>query len=239
MNYTLILAAFVSSIISGTIGMGGGILLLAVMAQYYTLEALIPLHGAVQLGSNFSRVLMHFKSFNRKIMYRYLGGAIIGVILAYFIKIDIPNGPYKIGLGVFILGITFLPKLKINSKNIYKWPIVGLIATFMSLITGATGPLVAPFYLNESLNRIQLIATKAACQIWTHILKIGLFILGGFAFSKYLSFLAVMILTVFLGNYIGKHFLKKMSEKWFLNVFKILILVLALRMIIKGLLAMI
>ena len=57
----LVLSALGTSILSGIMGMGGGILLLTIMMQFFPPAILIPLHGSIQWSSNISRAY-----FNRK-----------------------------------------------------------------------------------------------------------------------------------------------------------------------------
>ena len=55
-SIVLVFSALLTSILSGVIGMGGGITLLAVMELFVPASALVPLHGSVQLMSNGTRV---------------------------------------------------------------------------------------------------------------------------------------------------------------------------------------
>ena len=54
----LVLTAGVTSLMTATLGIGGGVLLLVIMAQLVPIAALIPVHGLVQLGSNANRAIM-------------------------------------------------------------------------------------------------------------------------------------------------------------------------------------
>ena len=53
--------------------------------------------------------------------------------------------------------------------------IVGFISGISSIFIGAVGPLIAPFFLRSDLNKENIIANKAACQIITHLGKIPIF----------------------------------------------------------------
>ncbi|MBI2519241.1 MAG: sulfite exporter TauE/SafE family protein [Bdellovibrio sp.] len=231
----LLLTALLTSIMSGTIGMGGGILLLAVMGQYFPLQILIPLHGLIQLGSNASRVVYSYKSFDRRVTLQFAGGAILGAIIGSQLVIKIPDQWYKVGLGLFILSITFIPLPGSRKTFRFKWSLVGGISTFLGLFVGATGPLIAPFYLSENWKKDVLVATKAACQVFTHLLKVATFIIMGFAVSHHLLLLMGMLAMVFIGNYIGKWILDKLPDRWFIWAFKSLIVILSARMIFQGL----
>ena len=114
----LFLAAFLTSILSGTIGMGGGILLFAVMAQYFPLSVLVPLHGLIQLGSNGSRVVYSYRSVDLRIAIQFALGAMVGAWVGSKFVIQVPEDWYKMGLGLFILGITFLPLPKPKAKKV-------------------------------------------------------------------------------------------------------------------------
>ena len=55
---SLVLLSFFTSMLSASMGIGGGTILLAVMAQVVPVKAIIPVHGMVQLGSNVGRALV-------------------------------------------------------------------------------------------------------------------------------------------------------------------------------------
>jgi len=233
-TFVLVSSAFVTSVISGTIGMGGGILLMAVMAQYFSLAVLVPLHGLVQLSSNSSRVLYSFRYFDRSIVIQYAIGAVVGVALGSQVTVSIEESWYKIGLACFILSITFLPKPKFFYNFPGKWFGVGTIASFLGLIVGAVGPLIASFYVTEGLKKEALVATKAACQVFTHLMKVAAFFIMGFSIGPYALVLAMMIAAVFIGNYVGKLLLNRVSEVLFMRLFKLTILLLCVRMMVMG-----
>ena len=54
----LIVVSFLTSFTTAAFGIGGGLMLLAVMASLVPAAALIPVHGIVQLGSNAGRAVM-------------------------------------------------------------------------------------------------------------------------------------------------------------------------------------
>ncbi len=76
--WVLALAAFVTSIISGIIGMGGGLLLLATMLSFLSHAETIPAHGAVQLVSNGTRLLVFLRHVDVKTVLRFAAGAVPG-----------------------------------------------------------------------------------------------------------------------------------------------------------------
>lgn len=234
-SYLLYIAAFLTSVISGVLGMGGGIILLAVMASFFPMQLLVPLHGLIQLASNSVRTALHFKNVDRKIFIQFSLGALLGGYLGTQYIFFLPDYLYKILLAAIILYFTFYPKRTKPSKfQSMNWPIIGTIATYVSLYIGATGPLLAPFFLREKLRKEQIIGSKASCQFVTHFLKMIAYFASGFSIGVYSDLLITMVLCVIIGNFVGKKILHHVSEKWFLFSFKGIIVLLSLKLIYEG-----
>ena len=161
----LILSAFITSSISAVLGMGGGIILLGIMAiiipEGYMV---IALHGMIQLISNSTRTYVFRDHIKKKIIKQFLAGAFIGVgvsvlillFLIYFfqvasaneIKVDI----LKPLIGIFIIWYLFFKKSK--KEKMGSFVLVGGISGITSIFIGATGPLIAPFFLSKNLTRL-------------------------------------------------------------------------------------
>ncbi len=228
----LIATAFVTATLSGVLGMGGGITLLIVMAQFFPPAVLIPIHGIVQLGSNLSRTWLNREHLDRKVVAAFAAGGVLGAAAGSRLVVTLPEESYRIVLAVFILVLTWMPKFESVPKIKAKFFLLGGFATFVSLFIGATGPLLAPFFLRERFSKEQVIATKAGCQIVVHTFKVGTFLALGFIVGPYLPLLAGMLFAVFAGTYCGKLLLGRLSEIWFRWLFKGLITVLAVRMLV-------
>lgn len=228
----LVLSAWFTATVSGTLGMAGGILLLTIMAQFFPVAILIPLHGIIQLSSNLSRTFLHFRSVDFKVTRTFAIGSVLGAAVGSQMVTEIPETPYRIGLAIFILVATWMPKLKSVKPIRGKFFFVGLVSSFLSLFVGATGPLIAPFYIRESFPKEVLVATKAACQVFIHLFKVTTYFVLGFALSDYAVLAILMIAATFLGNYCGKLLLGRISETGFRMGFKIVITLLAIRLVL-------
>ncbi|MFQ5411681.1 MAG: sulfite exporter TauE/SafE family protein, partial [Phycisphaerae bacterium] len=118
----LSLCAFVTATISGIIGMGGGILLLAIMFCFLPFDQAIPLHAAVQFVTHITRIIAFFKHVDWKTVRRYLLGAIPGCAVAALILASLgepgrAEPTLKIAIGLYILAATFLPNARSSSER--------------------------------------------------------------------------------------------------------------------------
>ena len=240
----LIFSAFITSSISAVLGMGGGIILLGIMAilipEGYMV---IALHGIIQLFSNTTRTFVFRNYLQTKLIKDFLFGAIGGLIfsgLIIYLLImsfevqsakDLKVDFLKPVIGGFIIWYLYLkgPKVK---KEVSSFTKVGLISGFSSIFVGATGPLIAPFFINDNLTKENIIANKAACQMISHLGKIPLFIyFFNMDYFAKTNVLLPLIIAVFIGTNLGKNILAFIPETLFKRIFKILLTIIAVRLI--------
>ena len=240
----LIIAALLTSSISAVTGMGGGIILLGIMAilipEGYMV---IALHGIIQMVSNGTRTFVFRDQIKKNLISEYFIGAIVGLGLSIFIVYvlmhfhnvttanQISFDYLKPIIGLYILWYLYLRGPKKEQKN-KLFIIVGFISGISSIFIGAVGPLIAPFFLRSDLNKENIIANKAACQIITHLGKIPIFMY--FFELDYLaqySTLFPLIVSVYIGTNIGKKLLHSISDKTFKIIFKICLTIISLRLI--------
>ena len=242
----LITAALITSSISAVLGMGGGIILLGIMAIIIPQGFLvIALHGIIQLVSNLTRTYVFKKHLRFKIINEFLIGSFIGLIVSSFIILflvkyfnvnsanEIKVDFLKPLIGIFIIWYLFIKKPK-KSKNNKSFYFVGGISGISTVFIGATGPLIAPFFLNKKLTKENIIANKAACQAITHLGKIPLFIY--FFNVNYISesnILIPLILAVFIGTNLGKKILRYIPEDIFKLCFKISLFLIAVKLVLS------
>ena len=244
----LIIAAFITSSISAVLGMGGGIILLGIMAiiipDGYVVVAL---HGIVQLISNLTRSYVFRHHIQNTIIRQYIPGAILGLslasfiilILIHFFQVESAKG-IKIDflkplIGIFILWFLFgqRPQAKDDKSNFF---IAGMVSGLTTAFIGATGPLIAPFFLKGKLSKENIIANKAVCQTISHLGKIPLFVFF-FQFNYFaeIEVLFPLVIAVFIGTNFGKQILGFISEKVFRLLFRGALTFIAIKLIVDQL----
>ncbi len=236
-NVLLVVAAFLSSTLTAVLGLGGGMLLISIMSVFLPPVAVVPVHGMVQFASNASRGAFSPKDIRRKILWPFLAGCLLGTLAGSQLVFKVPADLLPVPLGLFILIMTWLPQIKKKLWFPGRFLSLGFVQAFLTLFVGATGPLNMPFLIRAGLSRDQLVATGAAFMTIVHLVKIVTFGLLGFAFAPYLFLMLMMVVAVISGSYAGTRLRHKVPEQLFLKVFKLLITLLALRMIIKAPLA--
>jgi uncharacterized membrane protein YfcA len=224
------LSLFTSALSAGA-GIGGGLVLLSVMASFLPPLVVIPTHGVVQLGSNAGRAALMHQHIDSRILLPFVLGAVLGIVLGAKLFVALPAPVLKTILGFFILAVVWLPKLKASHIPNRGFTLVGIVGSFCTMFVGATGPFVASFITPDRFDRHTVVATHAACMTAQHTLKIVAFGFLGFAFLPWLPLLAAMIGAGLFGTMIGRRLLDRLPHHIFARAFKIILTVLALRLL--------
>ncbi|MGI3183565.1 TSUP family transporter [Nioella aestuarii] len=230
--WALSAVSFLSSFITVSLGIGGGGLLLAVMASLVPPAALIPVHGVVQLGSNAGRAGMLFRHINGSALPGFAIGSLIGCALGGIIAIELPPALVQIGVGCFVIYSVFARPPKWLSG----WPwLTGAVSSFLTMFFGATGLFVANFTKSLALPRHAHVATHATLMTLQHGLKVLVFGLLGFAFGEWALVIITLIAAGLVGTYTGRLLLNRMSDHGFKRALNILLILISARLIWSGL----
>lgn len=208
------LAAIVTSAVSATLGMAGGLLLLNIMTLGLDLKDAIPLHGFTQLLSNLGRIGTSWRSIHWKLTFHFallvIPGAIVGIKAAGLLNRHL----LEIVVSLVILWIIHGRQPKsVRRHNPSFFIFLGFASAVIGMIAGATGPLIVPFFMGIGLKKNEMIATKAICQGIIQFVKIPTFILfSNLDLGHYRVLLFVLGSGVILGSLFGKRLLEILSE---------------------------
>lgn len=215
--------------------MAGGITLLAAMTLVMPIATIVPIHGLVQLTSNLSRSFILFKDINQRITLFFYVGIPIGGYLAYELLANIQEPTWALVLiAVILLYVVFKPKrLPHIMLPMFGFAILGGVAALLGCLVGATGPLLAAFFVRDDLSKEAMVATKAACQIGVHLVKIPIFIGLSFNYFEHWELIVSMALAVVAGTKVGTMFLRRVSPVFFMRLIKIIMFLIAVRLWVK------
>ncbi|GAB4392860.1 MAG: hypothetical protein Tsb0032_10080 [Kiloniellaceae bacterium] len=228
----LIALSAATSFLTAAAGIGGGIVLIAVMAVLMPAHALIPVHGVVQIGSNAGRTAIMLRSVQWQVLAPFCLGSLIGAGIGGLTAVQLPPAILNIGLACFILWSVWAPT--VTAAGRFKVIITGVFSSFLTMFFGATGSFVSAMVKSMRFGRLEHVATHSACMVAQHAIKVVAFGLLGFNYGPYAGLIVAMVLSGFLGTVIGKHVLVKMNDRTFHRVLAVLLSLLALRLLYEG-----
>ena len=169
----LIVTAFVTAALSGVFGMAGGLVLKGAIALVLPVSATFVTHGLLQLVANGWRAILHRRFVVWRIVGVYaLGSAVAGGIMA-FIVFEPTKATLYLLMGA-VTGLLWIPQswLKLDAERPAQAFVSGLSVTGLNLTAGVAGPLLDIFFVRTALTRHQIVATKAATQVFAHLAKV-------------------------------------------------------------------
>lgn len=232
----LVPVAFIASIISGIIGMGGGVTLLAVMASLLEPALVVPVHGAVQMVSNTTRSLALWRRVCWWALLLYVPGLLLGAWfgLRFYSGAGMPW--FRPLIGLFVLAFLAWDRFKPRRLLLPRWIFIpaGLLGGVITILIGASGPFLAAFFLRDDMDREQIVATKSAIQTIGHGIKIPAFLSIGFPYGEHLGLIVPLVACAVLGTIIGTRVLKRVNERFFQLAFRLFLAALGLRLVAGG-----
>lgn len=233
--WLMVTTSFFGSFLSTAAGIGGGITMLAVMAQVMPPLALIPVHGVVQLGSNMSRMVVMYRHIDWRFLGWFFVGGVAGALVGAKVVTALPVTILQLILGVFILYSIWgrMPTVPKATPPILMAG--GGITTLASMFVGASGPFAMTIVKSFGYDRFQKVGTFSGVMVVQHGLKIIVFTVLGFAFAAYLPLMAALIFAGFVGTLVGRLFLERVSEAFFKKALDLILTALALRLLWQAL----
>lgn len=217
---TLVVAAYFTAALTAAVGLGGGVLLLALMALLLPPIAIVPLHGVAQLASNAGRALVQGRYARASVVAWFAVGAVLGVVAGGRVAFALPPAALQAALAVFLLYAVWGPRPRLGRAGPWVLVIGGGVASFLTMFVGATGPFVMTVLVPATSGRLQLVGSHALGMTLQHGLKVLVFGALGFAFGPWLGLLAAMVAAGFLGTLTGARILRRTSEARFQVVFR-------------------
>jgi uncharacterized membrane protein YfcA len=170
----LLLTMVATSFLSGIFGMAGGMILIGVLLALLPLPQAMVLHAVTQMASNGWRAALWWRYISWRPAVAYVAGCIVVLTLWSFWQY-VPAKP----LALLLLGVTpFLARMtpknfQPDPQNPLQCAAYGVICMTLLLATGVAGPLLDTFFLGGGkMERREIVATKAACQVFGHAAKL-------------------------------------------------------------------
>ncbi len=197
--------------------MAGGLILMGVLALLLPVSAAFVTHGILQSVANGWRAMLLREHLNWRIVaYYVLASAVAGgvVMLLAF-------APSKFLL-FLLLGLTpllvWVPshRFALDATRPSHAMASGFMVTALNLTAGVGGTLLDIFFVRTSLTRHEIVATKAATQVFSHLVKIVVYglpmLLGAAGQMPDVWAFAVAVPLSMLGTFLGGKVLDRMSD---------------------------
>jgi uncharacterized membrane protein YfcA len=229
-------------------GFGLGTIMLPVFAIFFPVEIAVGMTAIVHVLNNFFKMGLIFKSVNWKTLLYFGVPGIFGAFLGALLLLQIDTNAIwfendylsikplntVIGFLMIFFAIAELANLKeFSFKRQYLIP-GGFLSGFFGGLSGHQGALRSMFLIKANLSKQAYIATGVGIALLVDITRIPIYWTKydqGFVFEN-IRIIGLATLFAFLGAYVGKRLINKVTMKTVHLVVGVLLVVMGLGMII-------
>jgi uncharacterized membrane protein YfcA len=215
----LFLATIIAFWISAICG-GGASLILVPLLNWLLPTSVVPFSLTVgTFASSASRIIVFKKNIRWQVFFWFVPFSIPAVLLGAWIM-KYANPLYlELIVGLFLIANIpelFRKKKELNAEQ-KPYPkfilaIVGFFAGFISGVTGAIGLLFNRFYLRYGLTKEEIVATRAANEIFLHSIKLIIYIILGLYSTNAIWLGIAIAVASIVSSYSVKFILPYLSE---------------------------
>ena len=231
----LVAGALIGSVVGGVAGFGAGVILLPLIAWTLGIRAAAPVLTVTMLIGNLSRIWWNRAELDRAVTLRFLAGAVPATAAGAILYAGVTSASLRILIGSFLVAAVPLRRLlqsRYFQVRLVHFPAIGAVFGLLSALVVSTGPVLAPFYLAYGLRRSAFIATEAVCALGMHITRGAVFSRYGLLGRETVAVGLILGSIMFIGAWIGRRLLDRMSDRVFLAVIEALLVVMGLQFLL-------
>lgn len=222
----------VTSAIAGVIGFGGGMLLIAILPNFLSPSLIIPIHGVTQLASNSSRMFFSLSHVRWSLLPKFLAGSLVGMLLFGLFLSNISFEYVPAAIGTYILLNLWSKRFAHFIRRYESYYLIGFLQTGLGLIVGAVGPLSLSVLTKQLKSNNEVIATSSMFLTLSHLAKIPVYAAVSSDLVSNMNLIVYMVIGSILGSFIGTKARFKAGNNKIILVIKILLTLLAVRMLV-------
>jgi uncharacterized membrane protein YfcA len=233
------LTVVVSSFISGTFGMAGGMVLLGVLLVYFDVTTAMVLFSIVQFFANGWRVALWWRFIKWPIFRWYMLGALIAAAALRAVAYVPDKALVYFLLGIMPFAVDLLPA---RARPNIEWRgvpfLTGILTTVVQIFAGVGGLFLDLFFQKSSLDRKTTIATKSPTQTFSHILRGAYFgsfgPVAGFGEPGALWLIAGAVVLAVIGVSLSPYVINRMTDDGFRRWVRAIIVVISVVYLARG-----
>jgi len=232
----LVCVAVLSAVISAITGVAGGVILLSAFLVTLPPLAVVPVHGAVQLIANASRLMAFWSHIRWPVVLRFALMSLPGAALGATLVASLSPRALQIAIAIAVLWTLVSNRrqpMEVSAGRLRWFYPLGLLCGVLGMVVGSTGPVITQALLWAGVVKEEHVATKAACQALGNIIKIVFYgTTLGFAFGDHGLLIAIMGAGSIVGTYLGRQLLRRVSETGFVTATRVLLAAVAIKILV-------
>ena len=219
----IVVATFFAALLSGSIGSGGGLLLLPILSTIVGVQNAVPMLTSIQIVSNASRASLSWRTIRWRALFRFASVAVPTTILGSYAFVHLNKGVLMHVIGtclVLFIAINFFkrPTDEQTQKSEKFFLPFAAMAGFLSGMIGTAGPLGPLAFLSLEMSPVEFIATDATCSLILHMVKLAVYQSSLNIPAELWALSVGLAFVTIIGSWSGKNIAKHIPTNTFKKV---------------------
>lgn len=222
-----ILLSLIAEILGTIGGFGSSVFFVPLANLFVDFKSVLGITAIFHLSSNISKLLLFKKGLN-KFLLLYIGvPAVIMVITGGILSNYLDEKILQIAFAIFIIitSLFFLIfnhfVLEADKKNAI---IGGTASGFLAGVLGTGGAIRGITMVAFNIEKEQFIATSAAIDFAVDFSRTIVYFINGYMQMEHMKYMVSLIIIGFVGTWIGKQVLRRISQEKFKKIVLVLLL---------------
>lgn len=232
----LLAAALPTAVVGGVVGFGTGLAMLPLTAWALGVRQAVPVLTVALMVGNVSRAWFSRDQLDWRVIGAYLAGAVPLAVLGAWIFVGA-----RVEWLARLMGVLMLAAVPLRHwlergprrMRLRHFPVLGAATGFLSALAAATGPVNTPFFLGYGLRRGAYVGTEAVCAGVVHLVKTAVYSRYALVTPEAGGLGLLMGGVMFVGAYLGKRVLDRISDRTFVRVVEALVVGLGILFLLR------
>lgn len=229
--------AGIAGMLSSIVGLGGGLVIVALLSTVLEPQEAIALTAPVLLLGNLDRIVMHRKVIDWGLLPWFLAGSIPTVTAGAILLPYLPAAGLRLAM-VALLTVFVLSNLRKGRSDghigiempVWGFVPLGFFHGVLASTVGGGGPLSAPFVYGRVKEKAAFVGTEATLGLSVNVVKTTAFLSTGLLLPSFLWTAVFATFMMTMGNRAGRAILVRLTESSFQRILLLSMLAIALRL---------
>ena len=245
----IVIAAFVTAILTFFSGFGLGTILTPVFMLFFPVDLAIALTGVVHFFNNIFKIILVGRKADRAVLIRFGVPAVIASFVGAWVLLHIPDSqplfdytlfgktfevyPVKLIISVLLIIFATMDLIPYFDKMQFgreKLPLGGVLSGFFGGLSGNQGALRSAFLIKAGLTKEAFIGTAVVVSTFVDFTRLSVyatrFVKSGL--SDNIMLVVFATIAAVAGAYIGNKLLKKVTIKYIQILIAIMLIIVSL-----------
>lgn len=236
LEFTFLLLALLAEIIGTIGGFGSSVFFVPLANFYFPFQTVLGITALFHVASNLSKIALFRKGVSKQLMITIGVPAVLFVILGGIASKYLDAFLLELFLGVFLVALSLLFLIKkdlVFKPHKKEAALGGSLSGLLAGILGTGGAIRGLTMAAFNLEKQVFIATSAGIDFFVDFSRSVVYVFNGYVTNEVLIYIPFLVGIGFLGTYLGKLILNKISQENFKKGSLILILLIGLMTLIK------